>query len=105
MITTCLISRQSTQHGNVAPLGDTLSQPVPGAAVSVQMLDNVPTLSGSILTSSSILSCSPCASNPCPLSVNTVLLFMKAYGLRGDNDLLKSVVSERFSTEKVEAAK
>ena len=79
-----------------------LSLPVPGAAASVQVLDNVPTPTGSILTPSSISSCSRCASIPCPLLVNTVLSFIKAYRLRGDNDSLKRVVLGRFSTEEVE---
>ena len=83
------IPRQSTKHGNVTPCDPSLSQPVPGAAASFQVLDNVPTPSGSILTPSSISSCSPCASIPCPLLVNTVLSFIEAYRLRGDNDSLK----------------
>ena len=99
------IPSQSIQHGSVVSLGASLSQPVTGAAASVQVLDNVPTPSGSILTSSSSPFCSPCASNSCPLLFNTVLSFIKAYRLRGDKDSLKRVVSEHFSTEEVEAEK
>ena len=32
---------QSTKHGNVAPYDPSLSQPVPGAAASVQVVDSV----------------------------------------------------------------
>ena len=47
----------------------------------------------------------PPTSIPCPLLVNPVLAFIKAYRLKGDTVSLKRLVSERFSNELVEGAK
>ena len=41
----------------------------------------------------------------CSLLVDTVLSFVKAYRLKGDNNSLKNIVGECFSTEAVEGAK
>ena len=41
----------------------------------------------------------------CPVLINPVLSFIKAFRLKGDNETLKGIVVERFSSAAVESAK
>ena len=69
--------------------------------VSVSLGD-VTSVSDSVLLSSH----SPVASSTqCSLIVDTALSFIKAYRLKGDNDSLRRIVCERFTSEAIVVAK
>ena len=96
--------RQGVQHGlNIAgPDGSSLSQPTQYVATSEHNTDNTSVVEGMLPG----LAARPCAvTSSCPLLINTVLSFIKAYRLRGDTESLKRVINEHFSTSEVETAK
>ena len=81
--------------------GSSLSQPTQYVAASEHNSENTSAAKGML----SGLACRPCAvTSSCPLLINTVLSFIKAYRLRGDTES-KRVIHESFSTSKVETAK
>ena len=76
------------------------------AVLSSQCGHNVAQSPESVLMSSRLSPCNTVTTGTnYPLLVDHVLSFIKAYRLKGDNDSLRSVVKERFSSESVETAK
>ena len=78
------------------------------AAVSEHIGGNSWSSSDSVLLSSNMLSCtctSTVARVPCPLLVDPVLSFIKAFRLKDDNDSLRGIVQERFIPDAVDGAK
>ena len=56
-------------------------------------------------SASTVPSCSGCSGENAGLLLDAVLSFIKAYRLKGDNDSLRLVVTERFSPKEVETSK